>query len=93
MTLIAPGCCRHCGCNGPDRPCVLRDGDTCCWIDSTRTVCSSPGCINAEAERLERARRETAAPRSRFAGWGYGAVIEELRRERRKAAQRKGSRR
>lgn len=90
--MIAPGCCRHCGCT-EDHACRLFDGDTCCWIDNTRTVCSSPRCVRAETARRKQAAREAAAekrkPKSRFAGMGYGAIVEQLRRERRRKKGKK----
>jgi hypothetical protein len=94
MTLIAPGRCRHCGCTD-DRACRLHDGDACCWIDSTRTVCSNPECIKAETARMQRAQQEAQAskPRPRFAGWGYGAIVDQLRRERRKHGSRERGKR
>jgi hypothetical protein len=55
-----PGTCRHCGCREAD-PCRLASGDTCGWIDKTRSVCSNPGCVKAETVR----RAAIAAPRPR----------------------------
>jgi hypothetical protein len=57
MAEPVPGTCRHCGCT-ESSPCALPSGggDTCGWIDKTRTVCSSPGCIKAETERKIRDR-------------------------------------
>lgn len=88
MRVLTPGICRHCGCTA-NTPCRLFDGDECCWIDGSMLVCSAPGCVKAEAARLRAAKAERPAkPRSRFAGWGYGAVAEELRREAHGRARR-----
>jgi hypothetical protein len=47
----------------------------------------------AEATRVKRAKREAAEaarkPKSRFAGMGYGAIVEQLRRERRREGRRR----
>jgi len=63
MTLtIIPGRCRECGCT-EDNACRLGDGDTCCWYDQNRTVCSAPACIRQyEAKRA--AARAAAKPTS-----------------------------
>jgi hypothetical protein len=53
MTLVAPGTCRHCRCT-EDNACRLAEGETCSWMDRTRTVCSSPSCIKAESLRVAR---------------------------------------
>ena len=49
MSYVAPGTCRHCGCHGEGHK--LEDGEECCWIDPSRTVCSAPGCMIAEGQR------------------------------------------
>ena len=41
--IIAPGHCRYCQCT-EDNACKLPSGDTCCWLDRERTVCSNDGC-------------------------------------------------
>jgi hypothetical protein len=50
----------------------------------------------AEAARKKRAEREAAEakrkPKSRFAGMGYGAILETLRRERRRDLRRRKGR-
>jgi len=91
MPAPIPGICRHCGCTEANA-CLLHDGDACCWIDASRTVCNRPGCINAEAARVaqEKAAAKTLKPRSEFAGWGYGAIVKELDRRRRQ--KRRGKR-
>lgn len=53
MTIRA-GICRHCGCT-EERACRLYPGEPCNWIDNTRTVCSNPSCVKAEAARKRRA--------------------------------------
>jgi hypothetical protein len=84
MTAPAPGRCRHCGCT-EDQACVLGNGDACAWVDGSRTVCSNPSCIRAEKRRTKG--EERAANRKhgdRFVGWGYGAVVDELEKDRRR---------
>ena len=56
MSAITPGTCRYCGCTDLDG-CRLPDGETCCWIDATRTVCSNPSCIRAHEAEKARARQ------------------------------------
>jgi hypothetical protein len=51
--MIRAGECRHCRCS-ESSPCKLPNGDTCMWIDKTRTVCSSPSCVKAETARRSR---------------------------------------
>lgn len=80
-----PGICRHCGC-GVSRLCRLENTDTCCWIDESRTVCSNPSCIVAEQARLKAAGRKHG---DKYRGWGYGAVVKDMRRKASRA-KRKG---
>lgn len=88
MSVIMPGRCRHCRCMESDA-CVLADGEPCCWIDSTRIVCSNPACIIAEKARRARAAALDAKPKSAFANWGYGAIVEELQRQSRSARRQR----
>ena len=98
MSAIAPGVCRHCTCTEAD-PCTLANGDECCWIDSTRTVCNARDCVIAEDARKAAAKAaakeaESAANRKygdRYRGWGPGAIFEDLRK--RESAKRKKKRR
>jgi len=84
VAAVTAGVCRHCRCTEANA-CLLRDGDTCCWINRERNVCSSPACILAEERRVRSLRNvKPAKSRSRFQGWGYGAIQEQLRRERRR---------
>jgi hypothetical protein len=55
MATIIPGTCRYCGCTDPNA-CRLAGGEPCGWIDSTRTVCSSPPCVLAYQAAQARAR-------------------------------------
>lgn len=86
MKALVPGVCRHCGCRGES--CSLADGEKCGWEDDDRTVCNAPGCMRAERARAraEAARRS----RSKYQGWGYGAIVADLRREQRRKRRRKG---
>jgi len=59
-TMPAPGTCRHCHCT-EDNACRLSEGDTCCWTNLERNVCSNPACIKAESARV--ARVKAARPR------------------------------
>lgn len=85
MTLIAPGICRHCPCTD-ERPCGYCRGvhGECCWTDRTRTVCSNPACIRAEAARVQAAKAAGAKPPSKYRGWGYGAIVDDKRRRERR---------
>lgn len=88
MSTVTPGVCRHCRCTEADA-CVLSTGEGCCWTNQERTVCSRPSCIVAETRRVRNLRSvKPAKKRSRFAGWGYGAIQEQLRRERRRRRRR-----
>jgi hypothetical protein len=81
---IQPGVCRFCRCTD-DKPCRLLNGDACCWMTKERIACSNPDCVMAEERRVK-----AAQPRSRFSGWGKGAIVLELRREaRRRRKERK----
>lgn len=80
MSIPIPGKCRHCGCT-EDRACTLETGDPCCWVDLDRSVCSRPVCISREAARVAAERQ--GAP-SRYRGWGFGAIVADLRRRRSK---------
>ncbi|HEV2133763.1 MAG TPA: hypothetical protein VGR47_05825 [Terracidiphilus sp.] len=81
VTTLRAGVCRFCGCDDL-HPARLANGDACGWIDATRTVCSHPCCMR-EWER-KRAAME-ARPRSRYSGWGYGAIVDDLRKRARQA--------
>lgn len=37
------GECKYCFCTEDD-PCFLRHGETCGWIDDTKTCCTAPDC-------------------------------------------------
>jgi hypothetical protein len=88
MSGVIPGTCRHCRCTERDA-CLLATGDPCCWTDRERTVCSAPSCIVAEERRIRSLRNvKPVKKRSRFHGWGYGAIQEQLRRERRRRRKR-----
>jgi len=79
MSTVISGTCRHCGCT-EDNACTLPTNDPCCWVTGDRTVCSNPACIKAEAQRVE----GIAKARRPYAGWGYGAIVADLRRKARR---------
>jgi hypothetical protein len=85
--MSAPGKCRHCGCT-EDNACILPTGDPCCWTNEDRNVCSRAACMTQERIRQERARRESTLNRSPYAGWGYGAIVADLRSKRRRGRKR-----
>lgn len=74
------GKCRFCGCTELE-PCTLSTGDPCIWYDAGRECCTNPNCIR-EHER-ERRMAKAFRPRPRYAGWGYGAIVEDMRRRAR----------
>lgn len=84
-----PGVCRYCGCTEANA-CMLCTGDPCSWYDKDRTACNAPGCIRQyEADRrAAAAERRAAIPKSLYAGWGFGAVIEDMRRKARRRRRR-----
>jgi hypothetical protein len=82
---MIPGACRHCGCTEED-PCTLENGDHCGRY--REDVCSKRSCIVQEEQRA--AAESRAVPRSKYAGWGYGAVVKDLRRKARKKLRGKG---
>ena len=88
MSTVTPGTCRHCRCT-EENACILHTGDTCWWTNDERTVCSNPSCIKAEQARVRALR--LPKPRSRFAGWGKGAIWMELRAEQRRRKRRKAA--
>jgi hypothetical protein len=72
--------CRFCGATD-----AIVDGNKFTWIGKDRTCCSRYSCqTQDQAEKRKKARK----PRSEFAGWGPGAVFEELDK-RREAKRRK----
>lgn len=87
MSTLMPGVCRHCTCT--EGAACSMCGDEPRFVDNSRLVCGNPQCMKAERERLARARaavvaQRTAKPRPKYAGWGYGAVVQDLRRRRRR---------
>lgn len=82
----APGTCRYCGCHGDS--CTLPNGEKCCWSDAGCTVCNAPGCMRAELARV-RAAGGHKQQQSKYANWGYGAIQEDLRRQRRARRRRR----
>ncbi len=85
MSTPIPGTCRYCGCQG--EACTLPDGEKCAWRDADRLCCTAPGCMRAEMTRLSVVSYERA--RSKYAGWGYGAILEDLRKQRRGRRRRR----
>lgn len=81
---MCPGTCRHCGCHGDQ--CMGRDGERCVWTDPARTVCSGDGCQLAELvrKRTAEARAKQKPARKKYAGWGYGAIVADLRKRARR---------
>ena len=87
----AAGRCRHCGCT-EDRPCRLEDGETCVWLDSTRTVCSAPGCIVRERKRQAiRVARMARGCRRRTPAEVHEQIMREAREKRRRARKRRAA--
>ena len=82
---LAPGICRYCGCRGES--CTLPDGEKCAWKDVDRNVCTAPGCMRADATRLRAVSYERA--KSKYAGWGFGAIRLDKERERLRLRRRK----
>ena len=85
--MIAPGVCRHCGCSEVD-PCSFHK-DGCVWTNGSQTVCESPVCRKAEAHRVRVAKAAATPKPGEFAqlfrrGWGHGAIVDELRRRKRR---------
>jgi hypothetical protein len=89
-SAAAHGTCRYCGCHGES--CSLPNGDKCSWGNGDCTVCNAPGCMRAELARVRAA--VASRPRSKYAGWGYGAIVDDLRlddlRKRQRRRRRKG---
>jgi len=77
MTIRAT-ICRHCGCT-ENNPCRVYPGEPCNWMDNTRTVCSNPSCVNAEAARK---RRAVAAKPKRLTPADVHALIRSRGRKR-----------
>jgi hypothetical protein len=81
---IVLGRCRYCGCEG--EACTLPNGDKCSWLSGgpgvEGTVCNAPGCVRAEMTRRRTVNYERV--KSKYSGWGYGAILEDLRKRRRK---------
>lgn len=85
MTTPSYGTCRFCGCHG--ETCTLPNGDECAWADESCTVCSAPGCQRAEATRLRAVSYERV--KAKYAGWGYGAIQIEKRKQKAAARRRR----
>lgn len=83
MTAV-PGKCRHCGCT-EDNPCTLETGEHC-LLNAQESKCSRPACILQEEARL---RTLKPATRGLYPGWGFGAIVEDLRSKRRRGRRRK----
>ena len=88
MTAPLEPVCRYCRCTEA-APCwACRTGhEGAVWSNEERNVCAGPACMKAEAARIRALRKPK--PRSRFAGWGKGAIdiqlgLEERARRRRK---------
>jgi hypothetical protein len=80
---MSAGSCRFCHCT-EDNACKLPTGDPCGWWDSTRTVCTAPGCIIAYFAQERRKSSDAAAKfRKRTPG-----QIHELMRQEKNAKQR-----
>ena len=94
--MSAPGACRFCRCHGPegDDPCKVPGGDTCGWLDKTRTVCTGPRCIVAWFAEQRRKSSDAAAKfRKRTPGQIHELMKEERNAKRRAArAKRKQQR-
>ena len=90
--MAEAGRCRHCGCTELG-PCRLEDGETCVWLDSTRTVCSAPGCIVRERQRLRarEAQMRAARPRRRTPAEVHEEIMREGREKRRRARKRRAA--
>lgn len=88
MATVAPGVCRHCGCTEAS-PCALcrlaHDGAS--FVDREQLCCAAPPCVKAEAARVASAK--AAAPRKSYRGWGYGAIVADMRREERRRKRRR----
>jgi hypothetical protein len=82
--VIRAGTCRHCGCTEED-PCRLNTGEPCSWADDTRTVCSRPSCMKAEAARKRSAK---AARPKRLTAADVHALIRGRKRSCRKVDSR-----
>jgi hypothetical protein len=80
------GTCRYCRCHG--EACTLPNGDKCAWVNADCTLCSAPGCQRAETARLRTVSYDRV--KAKYAGWGYGAIQMEKRKQR--AARRKRQR-
>jgi hypothetical protein len=90
MSNVVPGQCRYCGCTEtePCTQCMALHGE-CAWFNKERNCCAALGC-----RRAELARRAANAPaKSKYAGWGYGAIVEDLRKQKkpRRRSRRKAA--
>lgn len=83
MTVPMAGVCQYCSCHG--EACTLANGEKCVWYDAGRTVCNAPGCVRAALARA----RANAPVKSKYAGWGFGAILEDLQKQRRGRRRRK----
>lgn len=95
MTSNIPGVCRYCRCT-VDAPCRVApygSDDTCAWVAGTmNTVCTGASCLIAWERERKLAREDAKASGrkygDRYKGWGYGAIVSDLRRRQRGARGR-----
>jgi ParB-like chromosome segregation protein Spo0J len=68
-SLVTPGECRYCLCtedNACDPPCS--------WVDPTRTLCSTPDCVDAAREEAEDRRKRPVPTRVQYMHEGKALI-------------------
>lgn len=79
-SIVKSGTCRHCGCT-ETTPCI-GSGRACSWTDKTKTVCSSPKCLQAEAARKAEGKKKPTKKAPGTKGLAAGKQIPAKRADK-----------
>jgi hypothetical protein len=85
---MSAGTCRFCHCTEAD-PCRIPGGDTCAWMDGTRTVCTAPACQNAYWAESRRKSSDAAAMFRKRSPAEIHELIKQEKRAKRRASRAK----
>lgn len=88
---MSAGTCRFCRCHGPDSDdaCKVPGGDTCVWMDNTRTVCTGVACQVAYFAEFRRKSSDASARFRKRSPAEIHRLMKEERNAKRRAARAK----